>query len=91
MLDNTRCGGQPGGQRCWIGDRALVVSDHAAVRAQGDIAQRNRCDSPYRGTKSEAEQLKRDGAVQSIFVASTVKQEPRNRTTAKRKCVEVAA
>jgi len=32
-----------------------------------------------------------DSAVQSIFEASTVKQEPRKPTAAKRKCVEVAA
>src|SRR5271170_1213440 len=64
VLDDPGRAGQPDGQRRRIVHRPLVVRDHAAVRAERDIAQRGRGDPAHGGAQPEGQQLEGNRAVQ---------------------------
>ncbi len=66
VLDQPGRGGQPSGQDGRVADGALVIGDHAAVGAEGDVAQCDRGNEPHRGPEAEGEQLERDGAVEGV-------------------------
>jgi drug/metabolite transporter (DMT)-like permease len=64
VVDHPGRGRQSDGQRRRVVDRAVVVGDHAAVRASRDIAQRRRGDPADGGAQPEGQQLEGDRRVQ---------------------------